>query len=141
MTKPGCIHPLADKLAAPGDRYGREPLLVRLDANIFFPRCLRSAFCIAAKRLAFSAARDSMNALNNIEEFQSELTMTFHREHAQAILRGIPMGGQVGQAEKLSRIFGHILPDNFEMQDLANRAGFNLTMEPDGSQFTAEYFP
>ena len=43
----------------------------------------------------------------------------------------------IARDEKLTRVTGNILPENREMQALARKAGFQLTMDPDQSMYTA----
>ena len=45
---------------------------------------------------------------------------------------------QIGREEKLSRIIGHILPDNAAMQRVARKAGFELRSDCTGEQWEAE---
>jgi acetyltransferase len=45
---------------------------------------------------------------------------------------------QIGREEKLSRIVGHILPDNVAMQRVARRVGFKLKLDRSGEQWDAQ---
>lgn len=48
---------------------------------------------------------------------------------------------QIGREEKLSRIVGHILPDNTAMQRVARKVGFELHLDRDGEQWEAQIRP
>ena len=45
---------------------------------------------------------------------------------------------QIGREEKLSRIIGHILPENAAMRRVAKKAGFDLQLDPSAEEWEAE---
>jgi acetyltransferase len=46
---------------------------------------------------------------------------------------------EVGRAEKLSRLSGHILADNHTMSRISGEAGFKVGRDAGGRDFVAEY--